>query len=104
MSRDEPSPELPIGLDVVELVMLIEETFSIELAAEDCSSIMTTSGLFSLILDKLHLPYQAALELEQSGGGRDYSGSPSRHLVPWNAADVWATLRGIIRRSVPDGQ
>jgi hypothetical protein len=58
--------------------------------------IVTVEELFKLVLDKLHLPYRPADELEKECFGRDYSNPALLHLAQWNVADVWATTRGII--------
>jgi hypothetical protein len=53
--------------------------------------------MFRAILRKLQLDYQPATEIERSASGRDYSRRQLLSLVLWSTADVWMTLRGIIR-------
>jgi hypothetical protein len=85
-----------MGLDAVEIVLRVEETFSIDLPDDECAAIETVGDMFRAILRKLQLDYQPATEIERSASGCDYSQRQLLSLVPWSTANVWMTLRGII--------
>jgi acyl carrier protein len=85
-----------MGLDSVEIVLRVEETFSIDLPDDECAALETVGDMFRAILRKLQLDYHPAAEIERSASGRDYSRRQLLSLVLWSTADVWMTLRGII--------
>jgi acyl carrier protein len=85
-----------MGLDSVEIVLRIEETFSIDLPDDECAAIETVGDMFRAILCKLQLDHQPAAEIERSASGRDHSRRQLLSLASWSTADVWMTLRGII--------
>jgi acyl carrier protein len=85
-----------MGMDLVEIVIRVEETFVIDLPTEECSFIRTVGDLFRLTLEKLHLPYLSAVELDGKRPGRDFSQTRFPGLTNWTTPDVWSTLRGII--------
>ena len=87
-----------MGLDTVEIVMRAEEVFSIDLPDEECGLVITVGDLYRLVLRKLDLSY---VSIDQTQGvttpaGRNRLKDQYPNLVPWNHADVWATLTGII--------
>jgi acyl carrier protein len=85
-----------MGMDLVEIVIRVEETFVIDLPNYECSFIRTVGDLFRLTLEKLHLPYVSTLDFEGEQTGRDFSQRRFPGLAHWTTIDVWATLRGII--------
>lgn len=88
-------PKLPtMGLDTVELVLRIDETFSIDLPDDECTQIITVGDLYRAVLTKLNLTYIPADEI--ASRGRDHALAHLPQLIPWTTPDVWATLRGLI--------
>jgi acyl carrier protein len=85
-----------MGMDLVEIVIRVEETFAIDLPSHECSLIRTVGDLFRLTLEKLKLPYLPAVEGELDAIGQDFSQRRFPGLANWTTPNVWATLRGII--------
>jgi len=83
-----------MGMDTVEIVMRVEETFNVDLPDEDCGRIVTVGDLYRLALSKLELPYVQAVESAKLGRDRSHGKMPS--LASWSSPDVWLTIRGII--------
>jgi acyl carrier protein len=79
-----------MGLDIVELVMQVEETFSLDLLNDECEQIRTVGDLYRLVLKKLALPYAPAADIEKRFSEVN-SKSP-----PWTTAKVWITVKYII--------
>ncbi len=76
-----------MGMDVVELVMRVEETFGIELPDDEAATATTVGGLYRLVLEKLNLPYRPAVEIEDEM--RPIRGQDE----PWNTPSVWTKLK-----------
>jgi acyl carrier protein len=95
-----------MGMDLVEIVIRVEESFAIDLPNHECSLIRTVGDLFRLTLEKLKLPYLPVADGEVNAGGRDFSQRRFPDLTDWTTPDVWATLRGIIcdQLQVEDGE
>lgn len=85
-----------MGLDFVELVIGIEEVFSVDLPDEECSLIQTVGDLYRLILDKLKLPYMPSSEIEAQSLGMARELTRTMRLSPWTTPDVWLTLKAVI--------
>jgi len=45
-----------LGLDIVELVMRVEETFDINLTNEEAGQVQTVGDIYKIVLGKLNLP------------------------------------------------
>jgi hypothetical protein len=54
-----------MGLDIVQLVMQVEETFSLDLPNDECEQVRTVGDLYRLVLKKLALAYVPAAEIEK---------------------------------------
>jgi acyl carrier protein len=79
-----------MGLDVIELVMRVEETFSLDLPDDECEQVRTVGDLYRLVLKKLDLTYQPASEIET------LPPTFQAKYPPWTTAKVWITLKDII--------
>jgi acyl carrier protein len=86
-----------MGLDTVELILRVEETFDVSLPDEDCGSIRTVGDLYRLVLLRLDLPYEASSAVESSQSGSDRSTRQFSAISSWNTPDVWLTRKGIIQ-------
>lgn len=89
-----------MGLDTVELIYRVEETFGVELPNEECETIKTVGDIYRPVLEKLGLPYVAGPEIERIDSevpaGRDRSRVGSLVVAHWSTPDVWITLKRII--------
>ncbi len=66
-----------MGLDSVELLMAVEETFQISISEKEASEIFTVGDFYNVILQKL-----------------DQRSSQAGKL--WNNEEVWKVLRSVI--------
>jgi acyl carrier protein len=79
-----------MGLDIVELIMRVEETFILDLPDDECEQVRTVGDLYRLVLTKLALPYVPAVDIEKPA--LDFnSKSP-----PWTTAKVWVAVKYIV--------
>ena len=85
-----------MGLDTVELVLRVEETFDVILPDDECGNVKTVGDLYRLILGKLSLSYEGSDIAESSHVGCDRSMRHFPAISPWTTADVWMTLKGLI--------
>ncbi len=85
-----------MGLDIVEIVLRTEETFTVDLLDHECAQVLTVGDLYRLVLRKLDLPYQPATDIEFHVSGRDRSRT-FRNVSPWTTPDVWTTLKALIQ-------
>jgi acyl carrier protein len=88
-----------MGLDTVEIVLRVEEIFSLDLPDDECGQIRTVGDLYHLVMSKLGLkgsidPIDSA-DFQVNGRSRFHSQLPV--LQPWTNADVWATLVDLIQ-------
>src|ERR1700678_3004112 len=79
-----------MGLDIVELIMRVEETFSLDLPNDECEQVRTVGDLYRLVLKKLALPYVPVAEIEKLPPEVN-SKSP-----PWTTAKVWIRVKYIV--------
>ncbi len=84
-----------MGLDAIEIILTVEDVFSLGLADSEVAVVSTVGQLYELICTKLDL---APSLVRPRGTGR---ARPIRRLrvaperEPWNHEDVWATLAAI---------
>lgn len=85
-----------MGLDLIEIVLRTEETFTVDLPDHECADIHTVGDLYRLVLQKLDLPYQPATDVDSQVSGRDRSRT-FLNVSPWTTPDVWTTLKALIQ-------
>jgi acyl carrier protein len=75
-----------MGMDVVELIMQVEESFVLDLPDDECDQVRTVGDLYRPVLKKLDVLYEPAQR-------EPY---PRRESPPWTAAKVWTNLKLIV--------
>jgi acyl carrier protein len=88
-----------MGLDFVELVMRMDEVFSVELPDKECELIRTVGDLYRLVLSNLKLPYVPSSDIEAHSLGTARSWK-TMQLSAWTTPDVWLTLRAVIQEEL----
>ena len=88
-----------MGLDTVEIVLRVEEVFSLDLPDDECGLVRTVGDLYLLVVSRLGLngnidPIDPD-DFLVNGRRRIRSQLPV--LLPWTHADVWATLVDLIQ-------
>ena len=73
-----------MGLDTVELLMAVEETFQISFSNEEAAKICTVGDFYDGILKKLEAP----------SSNNPLSNIPQKKH--WNKDEVWEGLRSVI--------
>lgn len=90
-----------MGLDVVEIVLRVEETFAVDLPDDELESVSTVGGLYKLVLSKLdggHVCPTSRAFYRVRHGFVDALGVPRRSMRP--ATELAPLLPKSIRRSV----
>lgn len=80
-----------MGLDTVELVMLCEEVFEVDLPDYKLNHVHTVGDLYTLICNELGLG-PCENPKTDTGFDRLLRGPFNLTAIQWNPEDVWATL------------
>ena len=81
-----------MGLDTVGIVMRCEEVFGVSLNDDRLGQVDTVDSLYGLICEELGLT-AVNKPGREVGVARMPRGMLHLSAVPWNAEDVWATMR-----------
>ncbi len=88
-----------MAVDLVEIVLRTEETFTVDLPDHECAQVLTVGDLYRLVLRKLDLPYHPATDIESHASGRNRS-CTFLNLSPWTTPDVWTTLKALTQHQL----
>jgi len=79
-----------MGLEMVEIIMEVEETFGIQIPDDETAEVVTPGDLYDLIVQRLRTRDSVQSSVEQ-----DY-GRPDMRSITWDEDHLWAKLQQII--------